>query len=304
MPRRRKAQTTQACSQVLAPWLPPVPASRSGLLEDTVSDRGSDDIVDVEQDATLRGAFQHGARKAPWHHQVRAVARILGCLKQDACQTSSMYGRNFLVQHSTGSGKTASMALLAHVLRTFECCHGQRFALVLLLSDRVQLDRQLGDHVEAFLKRLGIPHDNLRRADGHGLSLAQALGAAADTNSVGCFVIVTTKQKFDSVARGDSIASVAQGLLIPTLRKGRVAIICEECHRSHSRGSATFSAVSWLFGSASQTRSPVQQPEGVVYIGFTATPDARTLRLFGRCSPTLADIQLIATILERQSRKV
>ena len=66
------------------------------------------------------------------------------------------------------------------------------------------------------------------------------------------------------------------GLLTPVLQRGRVAVICEECHRAHFEDGATFAAVSRLFGTGDG------QPGGLSYIGFTGTPGRSALRLFGR----------------------
>jgi len=76
-------------------------------------------------------------------------------------------------------------------------------------------------------------------------------------------------------------------MLAPILARGRVGIICEEAHRSHFLGSRTGSVVNRVFGKhcffEDASRAGLQ-PKNISYIGFTATPDARALRLFGtRC---------------------
>eukprot|EP00435_Cladocopium_sp_Y103_P045486 s3600_g13.t1 len=75
--------------------------------------------------------------RVPWRHQIEAVDCILHALSDDG-------RRNLLVQHATGSGKSATMALLVHQLAEQAQSDPRKkgFALILLLSDRLQLDRQ------------------------------------------------------------------------------------------------------------------------------------------------------------------
>ncbi|CAJ1332364.1 unnamed protein product, partial [Effrenium voratum] len=219
----------------------------------------------------MEEAFLRGTRRKPWCHQLEAVQRV-----QEALAEDWRLGRqqNLLVQHATGSGKSATMALLVHCLRNRTPAEkGGGMALVLLLSDRVQLDQQLGDTVELFLRRNG--DFELCRADGRHC-LVKVLSAAAQHKTTGkCWTVVTTKQKLDRLLSDSD--HLTPNLLAPVFQRGRVAIICEECHRSHFHGCATSAAVRRLFGDTRRGR--------LVYIGFTGTPSASALRLFGRVQP-------------------
>lgn len=237
--------------------------------------------------AALRSAFATGTGREPWPHQLEAVSKLLSLLlsEGEAYAETGIYGhRNFLIQHGTGSGKSFTMALLAWALRSLHgqsACEGSRFALVLLLSDRRQLDQQLGDACAGFLGRNGVPLTEVRRCDGRSDDLIKVLGDVAVACCSGCRVVVTTKQRFDASfgRKGEAF-----GMLEPILRQGRVAIVCEEAHRSHFLGSCTPGAVNRLFGSHRLHGAATQvglQPRKITYVGFTATPDDRALRLFG-----------------------
>ena len=91
----------------------------------------------------LRNIFVKATGREPWAHQIEAVERLLQLLG-DASSPRSDARHNFLVQHGTGSGKSWTMALLAWSLQRFRGADNLGYSLVLLLSDRVQLDRQLG----------------------------------------------------------------------------------------------------------------------------------------------------------------
>lgn len=90
--------------------------------------------------------------------QLDAVVELLGALHGD-CLTTANSGSssslrqqpvNYLVQHSTGSGKSLTIASLVTALVGWRDALGAHFHTVLVVSDRLQLDRQLGDTVAAF----------------------------------------------------------------------------------------------------------------------------------------------------------
>jgi hypothetical protein len=92
--------------------------------------------------------------KSPRVHQIDAVYKLLQAVEQE--EKSSSY----LVQHAAGSGKSLTMALLAlHLALTADNANVapiNQFRLVVLLTDRNQLDQQLGNTVRQFLHRNGF----------------------------------------------------------------------------------------------------------------------------------------------------
>ncbi|CAK9074167.1 unnamed protein product [Durusdinium trenchii] len=228
----------------------------------------------------LRSLFVCGAGRSPWQHQLEAVRSILKALQED--WASGEQRRNLLVQHATGSGKSLTMALLVECLQDVHDSQGRGFALVFVLSDRLQLDRQLGDTVDSFRSRVarGAPGPRrrgpLRRAEESRQCLAKALSSAVHAELERCVTVVTTKQKLDRFLL-ESDSKHRRGWLAPIFKRGRVAVICEECHRAHFHGCATGAAVARLFGDQGRA-----QPADLVYIGFTGTPSQSALELFGR----------------------
>ena len=99
--------------------------------------------------------------------------------------------------------------------------------------------------MEQFLLRNGWDADSIRRADDGRNCLAKALLPALRPGRQ-CLTVITTKQKLDRLPKVGT--KVAQGSLAAVLGRGRVAVVCEECHRAHFQDGATFAAVSRLFG--------------------------------------------------------
>ena len=121
-------------------------------------------------------------------------------------------GKNYLIQHSTGSGKSNTIAWLAYkLLRLFDKQDKTVFDGVLILSDRVGIVNQLGNTVEQFEQTPGIA-DTMTKSK----SLAENLGAKRK-------ILISTQQKFPYVL--DYISKV----------KGKhYALIIDEAHSSQS----------------------------------------------------------------------
>ncbi|GFR44826.1 hypothetical protein Agub_g6165, partial [Astrephomene gubernaculifera] len=97
----------------------------------------------------------------PRPHQVEAVARLLEGVYWDCTAPAPV---NYLLQHSTGSGKSFTLAALAVALCGWRDGAGGAVGRVLLLSDRLQLEEQLGGAVEGFWRGNGGPPGGLLRA--------------------------------------------------------------------------------------------------------------------------------------------
>ena len=206
----------------------------------------------------------------PRFHQWDAVRR----LEADAKQHGP--GRSYLVQHSAGSGKSNSIAWLAHRLSSLHTHDdAQVFDKVVVITDRLVLDRQLQDTIGQFEHALGV----VERIDEDSAQLAAALAGEQAR------IIVTTLQKFPFIF--DKIGS---------LPERSYAVIVDEAHSSQTGeaarelrralGSAQpeidadieASEVETLLAEAVAARG--RQPN-LSFFAFTATPKGRTLELFG-----------------------
>jgi type I restriction enzyme R subunit len=122
----------------------------------------------------------------PRYHQLDSVRLLVGTARAEGP------GRNYLIQHSAGSGKTNSISWLAHQLASL---HNDKDAkvydCVVVITDRQVLDRQLQDAIYQIEHAQGV----VKAIDQDSKQLAAAL---VD----GTKIVVTTLQKFPFVLRG------------------------------------------------------------------------------------------------------
>ena len=206
----------------------------------------------------------------PRFHQWDAVR----CLENDAKANGA--GRNYLVQHSAGSGKSNSIAWLAHRLSSLHNNDDEEvFAKVVVITDRIILDRQLQDTISQFDHATGV----VERIDKSALQLAQAL------TGEGARIIITTLQKFPFIF--DKIAK---------LPDRTYAVIVDEAHSSQTGEAAKElrralgTAEAGIDGDDEPTDAETLLAKAVAargrqpnlsFFAFTATPKGRTLEVFG-----------------------
>lgn len=209
----------------------------------------------------------------PRYHQLDVVRALLSQVRQDGA------GKNYLVQHSAGSGKSNSIAWLAHQLASFyqKADDTERlFDSIIVVTDRRLLDRQLQNTIKQFEQTEGV----VKKIDENSAQLRDALKA-------GKAIIITTLQKFPVIS-----ASMTD------LKGKRFAVIIDEAHSSQSGESAKHLkktlAVNLEQAEAEdhddfdledeilkEIRTRGKQNH-ISYFAFTATPKNKTLELFGR----------------------
>lgn len=217
----------------------------------------------------------------PRYHQLDAVRSLLSAVKEEGA------GHTYLIQHSAGSGKSNSIAWLAHQLANLYRTEGDTdrlFDSIIVVTDRRVLDRQLQNTIKQFEQTDGtvVPIDK------DSTQLRQAIEKGKD-------IIVTTLQKFPVIS---SSTAAQEGK--------RFAVIIDEAHSSQSGESAkhlneTLSAdldsaeasdttedddedkINDRILADIQTRSRNQSH--ISYFAFTATPKPKTLRIFGHPNP-------------------
>lgn len=216
----------------------------------------------------------------PRYHQWRAVTKLVTAARTEGA------GNKYLVQHSAGSGKTDSIAWLAHQLSNLHSAEGERvFDSIIVIADRQVLDRQLQDAIDQLITTTGTFQPITR---GGNDSKAKQLVAALTT---GVPIIGVTLQTFpfaleEMTREGGQLAG------------RRFAIIADEAHSSQS-GKATGSIKSMLNTEVSvefdENESDADQEaltrmaqrvvgngNQVSFFAFTATPKEKTLQIFGR----------------------
>jgi type I restriction enzyme R subunit len=217
----------------------------------------------------------------PRYHQWDCV------LKMEADARLSAAGTNYLAEHSAGSGKSKTISWLAHRLSTLHGADDQRvFDQVIIVTDRIVLDRQLRDEVAQFESTKGV----VEKIEHGSKQLAEVLAKGTSP------IVVTTLQKFPFAQVLDVILAKAS-----ELKGRRYAVIVDEAHSSQTGEAAA--SLKGLLGAgkvsdgadgeeaadvedevvaALAARGP--QPN-LSFFAFTATPKARTLNLFGTPGP-------------------
>jgi type I restriction enzyme R subunit len=211
----------------------------------------------------------------PRYHQWQVVNRLLDATREEGA------GHKYLVQHSAGSGKSNSIAWVAHQLASLYGESGNKlFNSVVVVTDRTVLDSQLQNTIYQFEHAQGVVRP-ITRDIGNQSKSEQLAEALANQTRIIIVTIQTFPALFDALDK------------YPELASGRYAVIADEAHSSQTGSSATklkailgadrpegdeISAED-LLDAAVQSRKP---SETISYYAFTATPKAKTLELFGR----------------------
>lgn len=154
----------------------------------------------------------------PRYHQLDAVRSLIEHAEEHGS------GHNYLIQHSAGSGKSNSIAWLAHRL---SCLHDAKnekvFHSVVVITDRRVLDQQLQNTIFQFEHKLGV----VQKINENTQQLAKAL-------SDGVPIIISTIQKFPFITQAiRTLEANGKSVAISTAGK-RFAVIVDEAHSSQS----------------------------------------------------------------------
>ena len=181
--------------------------------------------VTEKQVRTEKGArtVRREAMIFPRYHQLDAVRKLVAHAREHGS------GHNYLVQHSAGSGKSNSIAWLAHRLSSLHDADDQKvFHSVVVVTDRRVLDQQLQSTIYQFEHKTGV----VEKIDEDTQQLAKAL-------SSGTPVVITTIQKFPFIAQAlSTLEKKGEGVAIDTAGR-RFAVIVDEAHSSQSGETAT-----------------------------------------------------------------
>ena len=209
-------------------------------------------------------------RKQVWprYHQLHLVRQVLDDVRAHGA------GRRYLIQHSAGSGKSNSIAWLAHQLIGLKRADREIFDSVIVVTDRRLLDDQIQTTIKQFMQ--------VGATVGH----AERSGDLRKFIEQGKKIIVSTVQKFPFIL--DEIATEGGKTF---------AIVIDEAHSS--QGGKTSAAMSQALGDQQENDGDGPDPEDTVnealekrmaarkmlanasYFAFTATPKNKTLEMFG-----------------------
>ena len=221
----------------------------------------------------------------PRYHQWDAVRK----LEADAAANGA--GHSYLIQHSAGSGKSNTIAWTAHRLSTLHTAEDRKvFDKVVVITDRVILDKQLQDTIYQFEHARGV----VVKIDEDSTQLAAALKGEQAR------IIITTLQKFPFV-----IGKIGE---VPARD---YAVVIDEAHSSQTGEAAKDLRLALGAGEEQELTAAEAEDAGLLataidpveealaksvgarsgrqsnlsYFAFTATPKGRTLEMFGRLNP-------------------
>ncbi len=241
-----------------------------------IEDKFSDDGKKIKKETLI----------FPRYHQLQAVRDLVNAAASEGP------GHNYLIEHSAGSGKSNTIGWLAHRLSSLHNANDQRvFDSVIVVTDRVVLDRQLQNTIYQFDHRQGV----VQKIEEDSRQLAEALENAVP-------IIITTLQKFPFVAQQlEKMAAERGGIATATLPTRNCAVIIDEAHSSQSGETAT-DLKEVLGGEALRNQAEALATEenesdleklyrsmakrghqpNLSFFAFTATPKYKTLAVFGR----------------------
>ena len=204
----------------------------------------------------------------PRYQQLDVVRRLL----EDARTHGA--GKRYLIQHSAGSGKSFSIAWLAHQLIPLERDGAPVFDSIIVVTDRRILDKQIRDTIRQYAQ--------VGSTVGH----AERSGDLRRFITQGKKIIISTIQKFPFIL--DEIGNEQRGRTF--------AIIIDEAHSS--QGGKTSAAVASALGEAGEVGEEESYEDQInrlmesrkllpnaSYYAFTATPKNKTLEIFGDAHP-------------------
>ena len=253
------------------------PPNPSGIKTDYLWKRiltrdGLTDIVENYAQVTVPKDDRTGKKRKtqiwPRYHQLDVVRRLL----VDAGEHGA--GKRYLIQHSAGSGKSNSIAWLAHQLIGLRKDGATVFDSIVVVTDRRILDRQIRDTIKQYAQ--------VGATVGH----AERSGDLRRFIESGKKIIVSTVQKFPFIL--DEIGNEQRGR--------RFAIVIDEAHSS--QGGRTSAAMAQALSAAGETGEDETYEDQInrlmesrrllpnaSYFAFTATPKNKTLEIFGEPEP-------------------
>ena len=238
--------------------------------EQEVTEKVYDHRIDEVKDVT------HKVLIFPRYHQLSVIRELKTDIKaQDI-------GQKYLIQHATGSGKSNSIAWLAHLLTHLYSSSdttNRIFDSIIVVTDRLVLDKQLQDTIKQVGQVEGVVHAVDKNS-------AQLRGFLESGKSI----IISTIQKFSVIAE-----------TIGALNSKTFAVIIDEAHSSQSGEAAKDLRVSLSKGIEEEVEDEddteeisgidariIKQMEQrrmqdhISYFGFSGTPKNKTLELFGQ----------------------
>lgn len=212
----------------------------------------------------------------PRYHQWDVVTKLINAAHEEGP------GHKYLIQHSAGSGKSNSIAWVAHQLSALHNEEGKKqYDSVIVVTDRNVLDSQLQETISQFTSVQGVV-GRINRDEGDG-SKSEKLAAALEASQP---IIIVTIQTFPYVLR-----AIENSV---NLKERNYVVIADEAHSSQTGSTARqLKEVLMIDGQSSDEElasddiidaavASRRASSNLSYLAFTATPKTKTLELFGQ----------------------
>lgn len=212
----------------------------------------------------------------PRYHQLDVVRRLIADVKENGS------GKNYLIQHSAGSGKSNSIAWLAHRLSGLHDAQNEKiFRSVIVVTDRKVLDNQLQDTIYQFDHKLGV----VVKIDKNAAQLRDAINS-------GKAIIITTLQKFPVIYKEINGGQNNFAIIIDEAHSSQTGEAAKKLKKALADTQATLEEYALMESEDESQRQDDEdkllqelaahgQHKNLSFFAFTATPKDKTLQMFG-----------------------
>lgn len=212
----------------------------------------------------------------PRYHQLDVVTKLLADVKENGS------GRNYLIQHSAGSGKSNSIAWLAHRLSGLHNNKDEKiFQSVIIVTDRRVLDSQLQNTVYQFDHVEGV----VQKIDKNAKQLKEAIEA-------GTGIIITTLQKFPVIYKEVNSGNRRFAIIVDEAHSSQTGDAAKKLKRALADTEKALEEIAELEYENESRRKDDEDKlldelaaqgihENLSFFAFTATPKDKTLQMFG-----------------------
>lgn len=225
--------------------------------------------------------LQKGGKKErlifPRYHQLDVVTKLIDDARRHGA------GRRYLIQHSAGSGKSNSIAWLAHRLAGLHNDRDEKiFKSVIIVTDRVVLDNQLQNTVSQFDHVQGV----IQRVDNNSKQLKDAIES-------GTPIIITTLQKFPVIYKDVNSSGKRFAVIIDEAHSSQAGTSAQKLKQALADTKEILAEYAKLEYEEERTRKDDEDKmldelaahgfhKNLSFFAFTATPKEKTLQMFGR----------------------
>lgn len=230
--------------------------------------------LQVERDRKT-GAVKSERLIFPRYHQLDVVTKLLANVRENGP------GHNYLIQHSAGSGKSNSIAWLAHRLSSLHNGQNEKiFQSVIIVTDRRILDSQLQDTVYQFDHVEGVVQKVKKSSQ-----LRDAIN-----NGVG--IIITTLQKFPVIYKEVRSGNKAFAIIVDEAHSSQTGNAAKKLKRALADTEKILEEYAAQENAEEDARKDNEyklldelaaqgEHENMSFFAFTATPKDKTLQMFG-----------------------